>query len=54
MQNTNTRALNRLQILVDNDRPFLADEKELEKIDETLIWSDILKHFREGHTDKTE
>ena len=46
IQNSNTRALNRLQILVENDRPFSVDEKELERIDEALIWSDILKHFR--------
>ena len=54
VQNSNTKALNRLQIFVENDRPFMVDEKELERIDEALIWSDILKPFREGHTDKTD
>lgn len=32
--------------MVEADKPFIVDEKELEAIDEALIWSDILKHFR--------
>lgn len=53
VEDKNSRELNRLQRLMEQHKPLHIDQKELDKIDEKLLWSNILKHFREGHSDKT-
>jgi hypothetical protein len=35
-------------------KPLSINQRELDLIDEKLLWSNILKHFREGHADKTD